>query len=495
MRFSSARVGFTSVFLILILTTLACATLLGPQTPALETPVSALETPAAPPTVETEHGETPAQPTPLPADDDAPPSGQDGPPPPDDLDTLFAPFWEVLEIVDEEFVDQPVDLNAMLQGAADGVAAASQLSDAQPSSELARAYAAAAATPTELLEPSLPFWQTWIRATAPKDQHLMRAAINGMLASLGDEHTSYMDPDEYIQANIPLEGEYEGIGAWVDPDSEYLTIVSPMPGSPAEAAGLQPGDQVVKINGEDMTGVDGNLVIRKVLGPAGTQVTLTIRREGVPDFDVTITRARITIPSVDGYMLEEHNLAYVQLFQFGLNTSDDLRQKLSELLAQNPRGLILDLRNNGGGFLQTAIEVASEFIADGVIMYEVYGDGTRDTYNALGDGLATTIPLVVLINEGSASASEIVAGAIQDYGRAPLVGQTSFGKGSVQNWIQLISEPGALRVTIARWYTPNERLIHNIGLTPDVVVEITEADLEAGLDPQLDAAIEILTNP
>jgi carboxyl-terminal processing protease len=304
-----------------------------------------------------------------------------------------------------------------------------------------------------------------------------------------------MDPDQFIQANIPLEGEYEGIGAWVDPDGEFLTIVSPMPGSPAEEAGLEPGDQVIKVDGEDMTGIDGNLVIRRVLGPSGSQVTLTIRREGIEDFDVTITRAKIVIPSVTGEMLEEHNLAYVQLLNFGQDTDAELRDILNDLLAENPTGLILDLRNNGGGYLVTAIEIASEFIDEGVIMYEDYGDGERDTYEALGDGLATTIPMVVLINEGSASASEILAGAIQDYERAPLVGMTSFGKGSVQNWIPLTSENGAVRVTIARWYTPKERLIHEVGLTPDVIVEFTEADAEAEIDPQLDKAIEILLNP
>ena len=161
-------------------------------------------------------------------------------------------------------------------------------------------------------------------------------------------------------------------------------------------------------------------------------------------------------------------------------------------MAQDPRGLIIDLRNNGGGYLQTSVEVASEFIGDGVILYEQYGDGERTIYQALGNGQATEIPLVVLINEGTASASEIVAGAIQDYGRGKLVGVTSFGKGSVQNWVPLSDNQGAVRVTIAKWLTPNERTIHGEGLTPDVVVELTEEDFDANLDPQLDKAIEVL---
>ncbi len=384
----------------------------------------------------------------------------------------------------------------------------------------------AGGTPADLQELFQPFWETWNIVhdqyvdQPVDDEAMMRGAIRGMLDSLGDQHTSYMDPVQFEQANIPLNGEYEGIGAWVDPTAEYLTIVSPMPDSPAEKAGLQPGDEIIAVDGEDMTGIDGNLVIRRVLGPAGSDVTLTIRREGVPKpFDVVITRAKITVPSVEYRMIEGENIAYIQLFDFGQNTSADLRKALKELLAQNPDGLILDLRNNGGGYLQTAIEVASEFIDSGVIMYEQYGDGSRQTYEATGKGLATEIPMVVLVNEGSASASEIVAGALQDYGRAPLVGTITFGKGSVQNWIPLANDQGAVRVTIARWLTPKERTIHQIGLTPDVpiavfsqdqwdlgvdleqfgvtedqVVVLSDEDIKNKVDPQLDKAIEVLKN-
>jgi len=287
------------------------------------------------------------------------------------MEELFIPFWETWEIIHDQYIDQPVD-----------------------------------------------------------NTTLMRGAISGMLDSLGDQHTSYMDPDQYMQANIPMDGEYEGIGAWVDTTSEYLTIISPMPNSPAEEAGLIPGDQVIMIDGEDMTGIDGSLVIRKVLGPAGSKVVLTIRREGKPEpFDVTIIREKIIIPSVDSKMLEE-NIGYVQIMTFGADTRSELRKNLEGLLEQNPIGLIVDLRNNGGGYLQTAVEVGSEFIAEGVILYEDYGyDDGMEEFNAHKGGLATEIPLVLLVNEGSASASEIVAGAIQDHQRGPLVGATTFGTG------------------------------------------------------------------
>ncbi len=375
-----------------------------------------------------------------------------------DVNELFQPFWEAWDIVHNQYVDQPVD-----------------------------------------------------------DVKMMRGAISGMLNSLGDQHTSYMDPDEFMQANIPLEGEYEGIGAWVDPNTEYLTIISPMKDSPAEKAGLKPGDEIIAVDGEDVTGVDGNLVIRKVLGPEGTKVTLTVRRKGViKPFDVVITRKKITIPSVEYHMLD-NKIGYIHLVTFGEKSKNELHTALEELFNEKPVGLVFDLRNNGGGYLTTAVDVASEFIDKGVVLYEKYGDGHKSSYQVKPGGIATKIPMVVLINAGTASASEIVAGAIQDHGRAPLVGVTSYGKGSVQNWIPLRNDQGAVRVTIARWLTPNERLIDKIGLEPDYklgvftqamidsgitpeekglkegqYVILTKEELEKHKDPQLDKAIEVL---
>ncbi|MGW8249405.1 MAG: S41 family peptidase, partial [Anaerolineales bacterium] len=294
-------------------------------------------------------------------------------------------------------------------------------------------------TPPDLQETFAPFWQAWDLlhdqyVDQPIDNEaLMRGAIKGMLESLGDPHTAYLEPDQYKELTTQLQGEeeYEGIGAWVDTTSDYLTIISPMPGSPAEKAGLQTGDKIFAIDGEDMTGIDGEVVRKKVLGPAGSMVTLTILREGEELFDVEITRASINVPSLESRMLE-NNIGYIHLYVFGDQTRDELRTAIRDLKSQGAQGLILDLRYNGGGYLTTAIDVASEFIDEGVVMYEEFGDGERKTYNAKRGGLATDIPLVVLINEGSASASEIVAGAIQDRDRGKLVGMTSFGKGSVQ---------------------------------------------------------------
>lgn len=356
-----------------------------------------------------------------------------------------------------------------------------------------------ATTDEELEELFQPFWESWDLlhenyVDQPLDDlALMRGAISGMLAATGDKHTSYMNPEQFEQANAEMSGEeYTGIGAWVNTTGEYIEVVSPMKNSPAEKAGLKAKDVVIAIDGEDMTGIPGDLALQKILGPAGEAVTLTIRR-GEEILEFTIVREKITVPAVEYEMLED-DIAYIALNTFNELSTKQMRDALKELLPQNPKGLIFDLRNNGGGFLVTAIEITSEFISDGIVMYEEYGDGSRESYNAQPGGLATEIPLVVLINEGTASASEITAGAIQDYGRGTLIGVTSYGKGSVQNWIALKTERGGVRITIARWLTPNGNQINEVGLTPDIEVPYTQEDVDADRDPQLDAAIDFLNN-
>jgi len=351
---------------------------------------------------------------------------------PVDRNTLFVPFWQAWDLVHQEYVDQPVNDTLLLQG-----------------------------------------------------------AIRGMLSSLGDPHTSYMDPTEFQQANAPLEGEYEGIGAYVDTTGSILTIISPMPGSPAEKAGLKPGDAVIAINGEDMTGIDPNLVLRKILGPAGSEVTLKIQRKDTEDFEVKIIREKILLPSIESKMLD-NNIAYINLSSFASDTGPKLQSALKELLAKNPKGLILDMRNDGGGYLETAVEVESQFLKDGTALIEQYGDKSEHKYSVKPGGLATDIPLVVLVNGGTASAAEITAGAIQDYHRGVLIGEKTYGKGSVQQWSTLQNNAGAIRVTVARWLTPNGRQINKIGLTPDIEVKLTEADVTAKKDPQLDRAVQYI---
>jgi carboxyl-terminal processing protease len=354
---------------------------------------------------------------------------------PSDLQTTFTPFWQAWDLIHQNYVDQPVDNTTLMQG-----------------------------------------------------------AIRGMMQSLGDAHTIYLNPQEYTDATTQMTGSYAGIGAYVDTNSDFLTIVRPIVGSPAEKAGLQSGDKIIAVDGTDMTGVTPTVVRQKVLGTAGTDVKLTIQRGNAQPFDVTITRATITIPSVESKMLD-NNIAYIKLSVFGDNTAQDFKDQLAKLMAQNPKGLILDLRDNTGGLLTTAITVASQFIPSGVIVYEQSGDGTKKAYNVESGGLATKVPMVVLINGFSASASEIVSGAIQDSGRGKLVGEKSYGKGTVQYWIPLSDSQGAVAITIARWLTPNGRTIDKLGLTPDVPVTMTQADYTAGKDPQLDAAVKQLLQP
>lgn len=352
---------------------------------------------------------------------------------PSDLQSLFGPFWQAWDLVHQNYVDQPVDNTKLVQG-----------------------------------------------------------AINGMMAALGDAHTGYSSPQETTDLNNAMTGAYDGIGAYVDTKGTYITITKPIPGYPAEKAGLQIGDQIIAVDGVDVTGMDPDVVrLTKVMGTAGTNVTLTVSRTGTDKpLQFTITRAHIVIPSVTSKMLD-HNIGYIQITVFGDTTATDFHNQLSALMAQKPAGIILDLRDNGGGYLDAGIAVASEFIDHGVIVSEQYGNGTKTPHPAIPGGLATNIPLVVLVNENTASASEIVSGAIQDDGRGKLVGVTTYGKGTVQNWFPL-TDGGTARITIARWLTPNGNTIDKKGLTPDLVVTMTQADYTAGKDPQLDAAVQLL---
>jgi carboxyl-terminal processing protease len=343
-----------------------------------------------------------------------------------------------------------------------------------------------------------PFWQTWEiihkdYVDQPVDDvKLIQGAINGMMNSLGDEHSGYMDQASFDSANSSISG-YEGIGAELDTSGTLIKIIDAFPGSPAAKAGLKPGDQIVQIDGVDVTKEDPKAIWQKVRGPAGTHVKLSIRREGTDgllEFD--LIRAAIQVPSIESRM-EPGNIAYISIYFFGDNTDEQVAKALTELMAQKPKGLILDLRGDPGGLVDSAVNIASEFLPENqVVFLEKRSDGVQTpTYTRAG-GLALDIPMVVLVNKGSASASEIVAGAIQDHQRGKLVGQTTFGKGSEQYWIQLVDKQGAVRITIARWYTPDGRLIAQQGLTPDFAVPFSEDEFNAGKDPQLAKALELL---
>jgi carboxyl-terminal processing protease len=343
-----------------------------------------------------------------------------------------------------------------------------------------------------------PFKQTWDIVhdqylNQPVDNtKLVRGAIRGMMESLDDPFSSYLDPDEFRQQNLPLIGEYTGIGAWVDTGGEFLVILSPMPNSPAEIAGIEPGDKVIKIDNQDMTDIDPALVLRKLLGPANTKVIVTVIRGESELLNFEITRAVIPIPSVETNLIDDQ-IGYIRLYTFGVNSYDEFSTALSQLIESGVKNIIFDLRNNTGGYVDSAIDISSIFLEDKVVLTEEWGDGSIKNYKTKKDPISLDIPLYVLVNKGTASASEITAGALQDYERALLIGKTTFGKGLIQYLIPLADENGAIQVSIAHWLTPKGRLIQGEGLSPDIEIDYTEADLNAGVDSQLQAVIDLIS--
>ncbi len=342
------------------------------------------------------------------------------------------------------------------------------------------------------------FWEAWrllkdeYYGDLPEPQKMARAAIRGVLETLDDKNTGLIEPDISKILNQDSSGEFEGIGATVRINKDNdLEIVRPFAGQPAEKAGVKVDDVVIAVDGKSIAGFSVYEAIGVIRGPAGTTVKLTIVRAGeAKPLEINVTRAKITIPIVQSKMLDG-DIAYVGLFDFSSPASNQLESDLKTLLAKKPKGLILDLRDNPGGYLQQAIEVSDLFLDAGVVASEKDKNGNGQTFRSGPNGIAQDIPLVVLVNGGSASASEIVAGALQDRGRAKLIGETTFGKGSVQLPHEL-SDGSELRVTIAHWFTPDSRQIHGMGLTPDIIVPLTEDDVKANRDSQLDRAVQFL---
>lgn len=342
------------------------------------------------------------------------------------------------------------------------------------------------------------FWKVWevldddyLHTEALDTQERVYGAIKGMVNALDDPYTVYMDPDDTEEFQKSLNGELEGIGAELTVKEGVLIIVSPLKDSPAEKAGLRPGDIIYKIEEElaaEMTIFDA---IMKIRGPKGTNVNLTIIRDGLDEpLEVTITRAKIVVESVT-FELKENNIAYIEVNQFGDNTMDEFNKIIGDVLLSEPKGIILDLRYNGGGYLDIAVDILSELLEDkkeAVVIRQRDSDKNESMFTP-GDGRLVDLPLVVLVNEGSASASEIVAGAIQDHERGIVIGVQTFGKGSVQEVVPL-DDDSSLRLTVAEWLTPSERSIEEVGITPDIIVEITDEQYLSDEDPQLEEALE-----
>ncbi len=328
----------------------------------------------------------------------------------------------------------------------------------------------------------------------PQTTELTYGAIRGSLRALDDPFTVFTDPVVTEVQRPELNSVFEGIGAYVGTnDAGQLVIETPMRGQPAERAGIMAGDIVLKVDDRDITGMDVEDAVLLIRGPKGTTVRLTILRQGhATPLEITVVRDRIDIPSVNEVRtldeLDAPDVGYVQLTMFAADTTAELRSALDELRRKGAKALILDLRNNPGGYLDTAIGVTSQFLSDAVIAYQEDKTGRRISERAKAGGRALDLPLVVLINRGSASAAEIVAGAIQDHRRGTLVGETTFGKGSVQN-VHDLPDRSQVRVTIAAWLTPSGRLIHRRGIEPDIVVRLTADDVANKRDPQLERAV------
>ena len=344
-------------------------------------------------------------------------------------------------------------------------------------------------------------WEVWdlvqdhFYGDVPDMQEVTYAAIRGMLSTLDDDHTVFIEPEFAAALSEEATGEFQGIGAFVGLDEDgRLEMVKLFQGGPAEAAGLIAGDRVLEVDGVSLSGRTLHESISLIRGPADTQVTLLVQRQGIPEpFDVTVTRARLEIPITEVEMRDD-GIGYIRLHGFSATASRLMEEGLKELLESEPHGIILDLRQNPGGWLDQAVEVADLFLGDGIVLVERRSDGTEQVFESDPGDLAESVPLVVLVDRGSASASEIVAGAIQDRERAILVGESTLGKGSVQRPFAL-GDGSELRVTTALWFTPNNQAIHGTGLIPDIEVlapEQEDASADVGIDVQLERAVEYL---
>ncbi|MDF1496911.1 MAG: S41 family peptidase [Patescibacteria group bacterium] len=359
------------------------------------------------------------------------------------------------------------------------------------------------------------FWELWelLQLRYYEDtteQEMFYGAMQGLAKSLGDPYTDYFEPVTAKEFSDSLKGEFQGIGAEIGIREDQLQIIAPLPDTPASRAGLRAGDYILAVNGTSTVDMTVEQAVMLIRGEKGTTVTLNIGRinktEIVDDetgekkiteepevFDVPIVRDLIQVKSVRTEW-PEANIAKIQITNFNEDTAKEFKQQVQEVIAKNPAGIILDLRNNPGGFLDRSISIAGEWTGNQVVVSERRKGKIIDEFRGTGSGRLSSIPTVVLVNEGSASASEIVAGALQDYGLAVLIGMQTFGKGSVQDYTEF-DDGSAVKITIAEWLTPNGRSINKIGIEPDIKVDFTLENYNENTDPQLARALEYIKDP
>lgn len=339
------------------------------------------------------------------------------------------------------------------------------------------------------------FWDVWQRVKKDfvekdvSDKELFYGALSGIVASVDDPYTVFLDPDTTKKFEESLSGSFDGIGAEIGKKNEQIVIMAALPDTPAERAGLKPQDMILAVEGKTTAGTTLDEVVTRIRGKKGTSVVLTIYREGEKkERDVSIVRDTIQIKSVVWNMKKD--VGYIKVSHFNEDTEGAFGMAVREVVTKKPKGLVLDLRNNPGGFLETAVEMASYWVDGKTIVIEKYDEKKQDSYVGHAAALLKDIPTVVLVNEGSASASEIVAGALQDYGKAAIMGKKTFGKGSVQD-LQRLRDGSAIKITVAKWYTPKGKNINEEGIKPDHEVNQSEDEKNKD-DLQLNAALELL---
>ncbi len=363
------------------------------------------------------------------------------------------------------------------------------------------------------------FWDVWerlrrnyIEPAALDAKKMVYGAITGMVSSLGDPYTAFLPPKENKEFKEDLGGEFEGIGAQLGIKDGRVIVVAPLKGTPAAEAGIRPGDYILKVNDEDTAGWTVPQAVTKIRGPKGTEVRLSILHENAAKpSEIAIIRGTITVPSVETWVKKASDIdeiasfpdlvklpgkvAYLRLSRFGEHTNEDWGKAVAEIVAAQRangllKGLVFDLRNNPGGYLDGSVFIASEFLRSGVVVSQVNSDGTKEDFRVNRKGTLFDIPMVVLVNKGSASAAEIVAGALKDYKRAVIVGEVTFGKGSVQTPFDL-SEGAGLHITTGKWLLPKGDSISKVGVAPNVEIKLDDPP-EASRDAQLAKAIELL---
>lgn len=344
------------------------------------------------------------------------------------------------------------------------------------------------------------FWSVWdllktkfVDTGSLDAKKLYYGAIKGMMAATGDPYTTFFDPEENKKFGEDISGNFEGIGAELGVKGGVLTVIAPLQGTPAEKAGVRAGDKIIKIDGKTTGEMTIEEAVDNIRGKQGTSVVLTIYRDGNSDTqDITVQRGVINVKSVT-LETKDNNIAYIKITRFGDDTNKLFAEDIKKAVAAKPRGLVIDLRNNPGGYLETSIDVASKMLPkDKIVVIEESGNKSQKKMYTRGGDIASGLETVVLINEGSASASEILAGALKDNRtNVTLIGKKSFGKGSVQEFIEL-PQGTAAKITVARWLTPNGTQINEQGIKPDMDVELTNDDYNNNKDPQLDAALQAL---